>query len=82
MSKQVTIGTILARLKKQGLTEEQALNLPISVGVSDDYSNFDTVVIFEDYPNLYGDTLNKQFTGIRLNGHLTIKKLSEKRKGK
>ena len=74
---QVTLSTILDRLKKQGLTEAEAMALPLSIGVSDAYTNFGTATLLEDWPRTFTDHETDKIVGARLDGYLNKKMLRE-----
>lgn len=78
----VTLRTIFAYLDRHGVSQQEALDLPISIGVDDEYRNFDILTLYDKEPRLYTAHKDNKPIGIRLDGYLTIKCLKEKRKGK
>lgn len=75
--KQVTIATLLARFEKQGLTREQAMNVPLTIGVHDEYTNFSRATVYEDYARLFKDHETGAPTGARIDCYLHGKSLRE-----
>lgn len=66
---QMTLRKLLESIKKQG-DYEGALDLPLIIGVRDDYAHFDTASILSDYPNRTKYTL-------RIDCHISRKRMVE-----
>ncbi len=72
MSKQQTIGELLARMKKQGLSEEQIMETKISICMRDPHGNNEYSVVYDDYPRLFGPYPNDNSREIRLQGYAKV----------
>lgn len=76
----MTLRKILDFVQKQNsIGYEQAMDVPLSIGIHDDYRNFDIGTIYNSHPRTIAPDVNNPGM-IRIECHLTNKRMVEVRK--